>query len=63
MTYKEYRFPTPDKAFQKQKEMKKTFGYKPEVYAIKASDGTAWFSIVHPTGLIPMNKKDKVFDF
>ena len=65
--YKEYRFPTPDRAFKKQKEIKKIYGYKPEVFAIKASDGSAWFSIVTPVGLIPIigkeNKKDKeLFD-
>jgi hypothetical protein len=62
MGYKEYRFNTPDKAFQKQKEMKRNFGYKPEVYAIKTSDGSAWFGFAVPHGIIPVNRKDKIFD-
>lgn len=60
--YKEYRFPTPNKAIAKQKQMKKEYGYKPEIFQIKTKSGQMWFSIVHPEGLIPINKK-KGFDF
>jgi hypothetical protein len=68
--YKEYRFLEPEKAAKKQKEIKKEFGYKPEIYLMRPKPNSpTYFSIVTPEGLIPINrnKKDRlgnqVFEF
>jgi hypothetical protein len=67
--YSEYRFPQPEQAMKKQREIKKQYGYKPEVYLMRPSpNSNTYFSIVIPKGLVPINKKkdnlgNKVFDF
>ena len=64
--YDEYRFKNPEQAARKQKEIKKQYGYKPEVYLIQNPTQT-WFGFAIPKGIVPINKKDKlgskVFDF
>jgi hypothetical protein len=63
--YNEYRYPSPEQAAKKQREIKKQYGYKPEVYLIQPNPNSkdVFFSIVTPKGLVPINRKDKIFDF
>lgn len=49
--YKELKFSTFGKAKVVQKQMKKEYGYKPEIFKVTSPSKERFFTIVKPKGL------------